>query len=549
MSLSILSVFPALQYVLLVPKTTHGKSIGRNRERKNVEEVVKDVGIAMAIYLSWIKKSGESIKVSNQNRECPTPTPRLHGRHSKNMARSLLLGLAAAMALLRSPYCHSIQFEISTQPPLLLDAYETRRYLRHDHSENPNSSSSSPSSLPHGPLYRGMGTHFIYLWVGTPPQRVSVIVDTGSHHTAFPCKGCSNCGSHTDHYWDPKRSSTAVTQACGASSCRFSQSYTEGSSWQAYKVNDVVWIGGERADMLDKLPKYSVNFSFGCQTSETGLFRTQVENGIMGLSADPNTLPYVLHAKQLITSRSFTLCLLSNGGLMSIGDGEIDHPEMKYAQLVSRSGFYTIRVENILLKTHSAHGRATSSDKESPPEAYHDIGEPMSKINSGKGIIVDSGTTDSYLPASISASFKKTFQKLTGIYPSNAPLTLTPEQYRRLPIVIYRITAAPPSPDSNEKSHLRSVSEASATDSGSGSHTIDIEFPPWNYLEAQKDGKYVMRLYLTEGSGGVIGANMMIGHNILFEVDKRRVGFMKSDCKKTGQPIYDEMTPPQKVSP
>jgi hypothetical protein len=396
-----------------------------------------------------------------------------------------------------------------------------------------------------------MGTHFIYLWVGTPPQRVSVIVDTGSHHTAFPCKGCSNCGSHTDHYWDPKHSLTALTQTCGTAPCRFSQSYTEGSSWQAYKVSDVVWIGGERADMLDKLPKYSVNFTFGCQTSETGLFRTQVENGIMGLSADPNTLPYVLHSKQLIPSRSFTLCLLSNGGLMSIGDEDTEHPEMKFAQLVSRSGFYTIHVESILLKTHSAAGaahRGTSSEKTggegSGGGVYHDIGEPKTKINSGHGIIVDSGTTDSYLPSSISASFKKTFQKLTGIYPSNSVISLTQEQYRHLPIIVYRVSSAT---DPSSSSRTRSAGESNGV--VSDPPTIDIEFPPWNYLEQQKDGKYVMRLYLTEGSGGVIGANMMIGHNVLFEVDKRRVGFVKSDCKQTGQPLYDEITPPQKVPP
>ena len=26
----------------------------------------------------------------------------------------------------------------------------------------------------------------------------------GSHYTAFPCVGCSQCGSHTDQYWDIK---------------------------------------------------------------------------------------------------------------------------------------------------------------------------------------------------------------------------------------------------------------------------------------------------------------------------------------------------------
>lgn len=45
------------------------------------------------------------------------------------------------------------------------------------------------------PLFEGMGTHYAFIWVGTPPQRVSVIMDTGSHHTAFPCTGCK-CGKH-----------------------------------------------------------------------------------------------------------------------------------------------------------------------------------------------------------------------------------------------------------------------------------------------------------------------------------------------------------------
>jgi hypothetical protein len=39
------------------------------------------------------------------------------------------------------------------------------------------------------------------VWVGSPtPQRQTVIVDTGSHFTAFPCTGCDGCGEsyHTD---------------------------------------------------------------------------------------------------------------------------------------------------------------------------------------------------------------------------------------------------------------------------------------------------------------------------------------------------------------
>lgn len=113
------------------------------------------------------------------------------------------------------------------------------------------------------PLFEGIGTHYSFIWVGTPPQRVSVIMDTGSHHTAFPCVGC-NCGKRVfffriliskslfiplqmDPFFDPAKSISSLTKKCGINSgkCFFRQSYSEGSSWHAYKVVDKLYIGGK----------------------------------------------------------------------------------------------------------------------------------------------------------------------------------------------------------------------------------------------------------------------------------------------------------------
>lgn len=119
------------------------------------------------------------------------------------------------------------------------------------------------------PLFEGMGTHYSFIWVGTPPQRVSVIMDTGSHHTAFPCTGCK-CGKHVrggyfigvwsfttdfencelyqmDPHFNPQSSSTSSIASFGGEGkkCYFKQSYTEGSSWSAFKVRDKVWVGGK----------------------------------------------------------------------------------------------------------------------------------------------------------------------------------------------------------------------------------------------------------------------------------------------------------------
>ncbi len=114
------------------------------------------------------------------------------------------------------------------------------------------------------PLHQGYGTHYATIWVGTPPQRKSVIIDTGSHFTAFPCKGCVGCGEehHTDKYFDQDASSTFRPLHCkktrdGPDECQggtecivgkciLSQTYTEGSSWEAFQAVDKLFVGGKQ---------------------------------------------------------------------------------------------------------------------------------------------------------------------------------------------------------------------------------------------------------------------------------------------------------------
>ncbi|CAN0090427.1 unnamed protein product, partial [Laminaria digitata] len=183
------------------------------------------------------------------------------------------------------------------------------------------------------PLFPGWGTHFAYVYAGTPAQRVSVIIDTGSHFTAFPCSECKNCGSHTDLYWDHSKSSTAHIVDCDQchgsfrcqknKRCGFSQRYSEGSSWSAYQVEDVLWVGELTLEESEKLhhdeSAYGVGFMFGCIESQTGLFKTQLADGIMGMSADSHTLVWQLAKAGKIKERTFSLCFGLNGGTMVIG--------------------------------------------------------------------------------------------------------------------------------------------------------------------------------------------------------------------------------------
>ena len=257
------------------------------------------------------------------------------------------------------------------------------------------------------PLFMGIGTHYANVYVGSPPQRVSVIVDTGSHHTAFPCVGCKSCGKHTDPYFQPELSSTLsylqcheclASARCVAHKCQISQSYTEGSSWKAYQMRDNYYVGGERANSEKWL---ETSFVFGCQSFETGLFRTQKADGIMGMSMHAQTLVPTMRANNIIAHNVFSLCFKFGGGTMSLGgiDPRLHLEPMTFTPLAKNSGWFTVKLMDILMNGKS-------------------IDVPASVYATGKGTIVDSGTTDTYLPRRAADKFKKAWADALG---SDAP--------------------------------------------------------------------------------------------------------------------------------
>ncbi|ETV74515.1 hypothetical protein H257_11039 [Aphanomyces astaci] len=387
--------------------------------------------------------------------------------------------------------------------------YPTRRWLSGTNTTGSRTIASDKVSLG-----VGIGTHYAEIYLGLPPQRASVIVDTGSHMTALPCSSCVDCGEHTDPPYDVSKSTTANYLTCAEyghcyscesnNHCRMTQSYAEGSMWSALMVSELCWVGPLPSTNDDNAPdepdpsmllsKFGVRFPIGCQTKETGLFLTQKENGIMGMSQDPNTIVPFLVKSGVLRANLFSLCFADTGGTMVLGgiDPTLHIAPPMYTPLLTTSGWFTVEVLDILIGNVSLN---------IAPSWY----------NSGRGVIVDSGSTDSYFPSSVGSSFASLYRTIANghSYREDDAVLLSPSDQRKLPNIQFVLRGTTP-----------------------GSSVV-LSIPPLQYYTANADGSVANNIHFTQSSGGVLGASTMANFDVIFDMDQHRVGFAPARCDET----------------
>jgi len=195
--------------------------------------------------------------------------------------------------------------------------------------------------------------YFVDLVVGTPPQRVSVILDTGSGVCAYPCANCGHCGHHIDPAFDIGKSSTArwlqcssgrcPVGRCQSGKCSYYQGYTEGSSISGYWFEDMISLG----DMIQHNPQ--VNARMGCHSNENNLFFTQKANGIMGIGPSALSgeaiLDKIFKDREHVTHKVFSICLAEWGGQFNVGgfDESLHTGQVKRIRL-KPGGFYSVQL-------------------------------------------------------------------------------------------------------------------------------------------------------------------------------------------------------------
>ena len=351
--------------------------------------------------------------------------------------------------------------------------------------------------------------YYTTLYLGKDKMPQVYILDTGSSITASPCDQCKSCGNHLNPKYKLENTSKIIpcnnrrcelvsNVKCINNNCSFQVSYVEGSKLSGFYINEDVYF--ETIDNINNITNISYNIPIGCTTKETHLFLTQLADGIMGLNNNDKSFVSMLYKSKVIQNNIFSLCFSHEGGYFSIGKITTLHhlsKNISYVDLLNKNfGNYFIKLN------------------------YIKIGNTTVEYN-GKAFI-DSGTTLTYFPINQFQQIMKGFLKICEENKKCGNL-------RRIKDLGYC-------------SKVKFESEIYSIISEGWSDIIvvlggnEYIWKPENYYfiyNTESNGLNVCLGFEENARNNILlGTTFMHGHDIIFDKDKYRIGFVPADCNR-----------------
>ncbi|RVX19584.1 Aspartyl protease family protein [Vitis vinifera] len=240
------------------------------------------------------------------------------------------------------------------------------------------------------------GNFLVGVGFGTPPQKFTLILDTGSSITWTQCKACVNCLQDPSRYFDPSASSTYSSGSCiPAVEDNYTTTYGDKSTSEGNYGCDTLIL--EPSDVYPK-------FQFGCGRNNKGDFGSGVD-GVLGLGQGQLSTVSQTASK---FNKVFSYCLPEEDSIGSLLFGEkatSQSSSLKFTSLVNgpgtsgseESGYYFVKLLDI----------SVGNERLNIP----------SSVFASPGTIIDSGTVITRLPQRAYSALKAAFKKAMAKYP------------------------------------------------------------------------------------------------------------------------------------
>jgi len=247
------------------------------------------------------------------------------------------------------------------------------------------------------------GEYFVSIGLGTPPQPFDFQVDTGSTDLLVYGVSCNGCPANAVKF-NPSTSSTVQPVDCSSPKytcdttqcyqpgnyCPFDDAYGDGSDVRGYVLEDVVTIGG-----------FPAKVSLGYIANSSAQFEPTGVDGIFGL-AYPTTSswgsesPLLELLGQNSQYKSFGMCLMKDGGSISLGVNEHDNPNVAFTPTMQNGGrliYYPVNLTDMKINGQSINVNSNT-------------------LNGNYGALVDSGTTLMLFPEAVFNRLRNIFNAL-----------------------------------------------------------------------------------------------------------------------------------------
>ena len=368
--------------------------------------------------------------------------------------------------------------------------------------------------------------YYTTLYVGHNKVRQTYIIDTGNSIMASPCSPYPECGPHKNpiyydqnRYHRPLKCSSQICQlvpstGCikrklkflSSGTCSFKIGRAGGEGVMGYYMRDIVYFEVDKKienSTISKKVFRSYALPIGCTTLELGKYKELNADGIMGMSNNPKSFISLLYNLKIINRNIFSLCFNLRGGYMSLGEIDKTFHKSKvieFVPLLTSNIYYLVKLNSIKI------GNKNTSNAIINPVIAN----------------IDTGNSISYFPSIIYKNMIKQFKQFCL------------ENGGKCGNFTYNNELGYCSKFPNRESLFRAIYQywPNITLYFGESKYIWKPINYYYYNFNAKERKACLGFNYYSSGRVILGANFIHGHDIIFDRNKKRLGFVPADCSR-----------------